>query len=147
MVFKGCSVGLRASSFPMTTEQHRIYLDQQFFASLMQADVMSLSQLLADDFTLVDVMSGSEVDKAALLTGVGSGRVKFETIEAAEQLVRLYAPTIVITGRTQMSGTLEGHPFAVDSRYTHVYVNQDGEWRLLAAQGTKISPMSNGNRR
>ena len=58
----------------MTTEQNRIYLDQQFFASLMKADVTSLSQLLADDFTLVDVMSGSEVDKPAFLTVVGSGQ-------------------------------------------------------------------------
>jgi len=97
----------------MTSEQNRIYLDQQFFASLMKADVTSLSQLLADDFTLVDVMSGSEVDKPAFLTVVGLGQVKFETIEPAEQLVRLYSPTIVITGRTQMKGTFGGHPCAI----------------------------------
>jgi ketosteroid isomerase-like protein len=130
----------------MMTEQHRIYLDQQFFASLMRADVTSLTQLLADDFTLVDIMSGSEVDKPAFLTAVGSGHVKFETIEPAEQLVRLYPPTIVITGRTQLKGTFGGHPFAVESRYTHVYVNQNGEWRLVAAQGTKISPMPEAKR-
>jgi len=105
-----------------------------------------LGHLLADDFTLVDVMSGSEVDKQSFLTVVGLGHVKFETIEPTEQLVRLYSPTIVITGRTEMKGTFGGHPFAVESRYTHVYVNQDGEWRLVAAQGTKISPMPEGNR-
>lgn len=130
----------------MTTEQNRIYLDQQFFASLVNADVTALSQILADDFTLVDVMSGSEVDKPAFLAGVGCGYVKFETIEPGDQLVRLYSPTIVITGRTQMKGTFGGDPFAVESRYTHVYVNQDGEWRLVAAQGTKISPMPEGKR-
>src|ERR1043166_3376956 len=107
----------------------------------MKADVTSLSQLLADDFTLVDVMSGSEVDKPGFLTVVGSGQVKFETIEPAEQLVRLYTPAIVITGRTQIEGTFGGEPFSVESRYTHVYVNQGGEWRLVAAQGTKISPI------
>lgn len=112
----------------------------------MKADVTSLSQLLADDFTLVDVMTGSEVDKPAFLTVVGSGQLRFETLEPSEQLVRLYAPTIVITGRTQMKGTFGGEPFSVDSRYTHVYVNEDGEWRLVAAQGTKISPMPEGDR-
>ena len=110
----------------------------------MKADVTSLSQLLADDFTLVDVMSGSEVDKPAFLTVVGSGHIKFETIEPAEQLVRLYAPTIVITGRTSMKGTFGGEPFTVERRYTHVYVNKDGEWRLVSAQGTKISPAPEG---
>ena len=112
----------------------------------MKADVTSLSQLLADDFTLVDVMSGSEVDKLAFLAVVGSGQVKFETIEPAEQLVRLYPPTIVITGRTQMKGMFGGDPFAVESRYTHIYVNQAGEWRLVAAQGTEIAPMPDGKR-
>ena len=112
----------------------------------MTADVASLSQLLADDFTLIDVMRGSEVDKPAFLTVVGSGHVKFETIEPSDQLVRLYPPTIVITGRTQMKGMFGGDPFAVESRYTHVYVNQAGEWRLIAAQGTKIAPMPDGKR-
>ena len=67
-----------------------------------------------------------------------SGQVKFETIEPAEQRVRLYGTTAVITGRTQMSGLLGGAPFAASSRYTHVYVMQQNEWRLATAQGTQI---------
>jgi hypothetical protein len=130
----------------MVSEQNRIYLDHLFFSSLMSADVSSLSQLLADDFTLIDVMSGSEVNKRMILTVVASGQLTFEAIEPAEQLVRLYAPAIVITGRTQMKGTFGGEPFAIESRYTHVYVNQNGEWPLVAAQGTKIIPIPDGKR-
>ena len=26
------------------------------------------------------------------------------------------------------------------SRYTHVFVEQDGRWRMVAAQGTQIAP-------
>lgn len=128
----------------MTSEQNRIYLDQQFFRSLLNSDATSLSQLLADEFTLIDVMSGSEVDKATLLMAIDSGQVKFEAIEPAEQLIRLYAPAIVITGRTRMKGVIQSAPFVVESRYTHIYVNQKGEWRLVAAQGTKIAPTRPG---
>ena len=117
---------------PLTT-------DQQFFAALIAADTKTLERILTDDFILIDVMSGSENAKPAFLTFVGSGQVKFETIEPAEQRVRLYGATAVITGRTQMSGLLGGASFAASSRYTHVYVMQQSEWHLATAQGTQIS--------
>ena len=45
----------------------------------------------------------------------------------------------VITGRTQMKGRLGDAPFAASSRYTHVFVSQQNEWRLATAQGTPIA--------
>jgi hypothetical protein len=52
--------------------------------------------------------------------------------------VRLYETTAVVTGRTRMKGRLGDAPFAASSRHTHVFVMQQGEWRLVAAQGTQI---------
>jgi len=115
-------------------------IDRQFFASLIEADLQALDGLLADDFMLIDVMSGSEITKSSLLAVMGSGQVKFEAIEPAENLVRLYQTTAVVTGRTQMKGQLGDAPFSVSSRYTHVYVAQQNGWRLVAAQGTHVLP-------
>jgi len=39
-----------------------------------------------------------------------------------------------------MKGRLGEALFAASSRYTHVFVDQRGEWRLATAQGTQISP-------
>jgi ketosteroid isomerase-like protein len=115
-------------------------VDRQFFTSLIEADLQALDRLLADDFMLIDVMSGSEITKSSLLAVMGSGQVKFEAIEPAENLVRLYHTIAVVTGRTQMKGQLGDTPFSVSSRYTHVYVAQQSGWRLVAAQGTKVLP-------
>ena len=115
-------------------------VDRQFFTSLIEADFQALDRLLARDFMLIDVMSGSEISKSSLFAVMGSGQVKFEAIEPAENLVRLYQMTAVVTGRTQMKGVLGDTPFSVSSRYTHVYVAQQSEWRLVAAQGTKVLP-------
>ena len=114
-------------------------VDRQFFTSLIQADFQTLDRLLARDFMLIDVMSGSEITKSSLLAVMGSGQVKFEAIEPAENLVRLYQKTAVVTGQTQMKGVLGDTPFSVSSRYTHVYVVQQRRWRLAAAQGTPIA--------
>jgi hypothetical protein len=89
---------------------------------------------------LIDVMGGSEIPKAMLLEVIRSGQLKFETIERLDSHVRLYQSTAVVTGSTQMSGRFGATPFTAHSRYTHVFVEQQSEWRLVAAQGTQISP-------
>src|SRR5262249_5391150 len=99
----------------------------------------ALDQLLADDFLLIDVMSGSEISKTAFLDVLGSGDLRFESIQPAEVRVRHYGTTAIVTGRTEMSGRYAEMPFSARSRYTHVYVEHQGAWRLVSAQGTPIT--------
>ena len=114
-------------------------VDKQFFAALIAVDAQALDHMLVDDFILIDAMSGSEITKSDFLAFIGSGQIKFESIEPAENRVRLYQTTAIVTGRTQMKGRLGDTPFAASSRYTHVFVEQRGAWRLATAQGTQIS--------
>jgi ketosteroid isomerase-like protein len=113
--------------------------ERQFFQSLREADTANLEHVLADDFLLIDVMSGTEISKPALLEAVRSAQVKFESIDVFESRERRYPGTAVITGRTRMRGRFGEVPFSANSRYTHVYIEQHGGWRLVAAQGTSIA--------
>jgi len=115
-------------------------VEQQFFSSLIQSDHTALDRVLTDDFLLIDVMRGAEIDKASLLQVIQSGQLKFETIEPSEVRLRLYADAAIITGRTHMYGRFGDVPFTAHSRYTHVYVQQKSAWRLASAQGTPIEP-------
>ena len=114
--------------------------DKRFFNALIAGDAQALDRILTDDFILIGVMSGSEITKPAFLAGIGSEQVKFEAIEPADNRVRLDQTTAIITGRTQMKGRLGDAPFAARSRYIHVFVSLQNEWRLATAQGTQISP-------
>ena len=120
----------------MNAKLDPLVVDSLFFTSLIKANLPALDQVLAHDFILIDVMSGSEVTRSSLLAVIGSGQVKFESIEPADNRVRLYKTTAVVTGRTRMKGRLGDAPFVASSRYTHVFVMDKGEWRLVAAQGT-----------
>ncbi len=115
--------------------------DDQFFDALLRADSAVLDHLLVDDFILVDVLSGSEIEKAVLVPLVGSGHLTFDEIQRypTEGRVRVYGPTAVVTGRTQMGGRYEDASWSARSRYTHVYINDQGTWRLASAQGTPIA--------
>jgi hypothetical protein len=123
----------------MNDESDLLAAEQRFFSGLIAGSVEGLDQILSDDFMLIDVMAGSEIPKAALLSVIGSGQLTFQAIEPAESRVRLYPGTAVVTGRTRMNGRFGDTPFSTRSRYTHVYVEQEGKWRLVAAQGTQIT--------
>jgi len=123
----------------MSNESSPLQAEQQFFASLIRADVRALDRILTEDFLLVDVMTGSEISKSALLTALESGQLKFDTIDQFEPRLRMYGETAVVNGRTQMSGRFERMPFTASSRYTHFYVKAQAQWRLVSAQGTQIT--------
>jgi ketosteroid isomerase-like protein len=123
----------------MNTKQDPIAVDRQFFVWLTEANVRAVDRLLMDDFLLIDVMRGGEVPKAALLAAMQSGDLKFESIEPADVRVRSYAGTAIVTGRTKMRIKFQETGAEVHSRYTHVYVTVDGQWRLAAGQGTPIA--------
>ncbi len=123
----------------MQAESEVLAAEQRFFAALMAGDRDALNQILTDDFLLIDVMRGAEVPKSALLAVVEADQIRFDEIEPAEARVRFYASVAVVTGSTQMQGRFGEVPFGVHSRYTHVFVEQQGQWRLASAQGTPIS--------
>ncbi len=133
-----CPLGPRAIVSKMGVESDLIQTERQFFAALVDGNVQALDRLLADDFTIIDVMRGSEVAKPALLEAIRSGQVKFDAIEPIESRARLHPPTAIVTGRTRMSLRAGPDKFAVASRYTHVWIEERGRWRLAAAQGTQI---------
>jgi uncharacterized protein DUF4440 len=124
----------------MNAEAESLAAEDRFFGALLEGDMEGLDRVLADDFILIDVMTGSEITKSSLLAVIGAGQLQFDVIERAGHLVRVYQTTAVITGRTEMKGRFGDAPFAASSRYTHVYVEQQGVWHLVAAQGTQIAP-------
>ena len=113
--------------------------EREFFTALSGARVEDLDRIITDDFILIEVMGGSEITKPSLLAAMRSGQLTFGPIEPADVRVRTYQNTAVITGRTQMNGQFGATPFATESRYMHVYVEQEGRWRLVAAQGTQVT--------
>jgi ketosteroid isomerase-like protein len=114
--------------------------DDRFFAALLAADGPALQELLAPDFTIIDVMAGSVVDRDPFVAAVRDKVVGFDSIDVEGRAARSYGDdAAVIVGSTRMAGTFAGNRFAVHSRYTHVFVRQDASWRLASAQGTGIA--------
>jgi ketosteroid isomerase-like protein len=115
--------------------------DAALFAALLDRDLTALERILADEFLIVDVASGDVHARAAFLEALESGAVTFRSIEAfpEEAVIRFAGTQIgIVVGRTEMSISAPDVSIEVSSRYTHVFQREDGDWRLLSAQGTRI---------
>jgi ketosteroid isomerase-like protein len=115
--------------------------DEMFFGALLSADMAALEAVLADDFVIVDVMSGRVTGRQEFLAAIGSGMLRFAEVTRfpAEQSVRRRGAAGVVVGRTRMVMHFGPDRVTASSRYTHVFVNDDGLWRLMSAQGTPIT--------
>lgn len=117
--------------------------DDAFFDALLKQDVPALEQVLTEDFLMVDIASGGVHTRADFLGAVEAGMVTFQSIQRFhdESRVRDLGETGgVVVGRTQMGFLApDGTQLDAASRYTHVFRNDSGRWRLFSAQGTPIA--------
>ena len=117
--------------------------DSDFFKALRAGDIPALESLLAENFLMVDVTSGSVHRRGGFLLAIAGGAVIFQEIKTfpEESVTRLTGPgTGIVIGRTAISFCgAAGAATGLASRYTHVFQADGANWRLVSAQGTPIS--------
>lgn len=119
-------------------EEYLLVRDREFFAALIENDLAALEEILADDFTLLD-LRGGQMTKDQFLSVLKDGQIKFVSIEPQSgSRVRLYGTAAAVTGRTLMELQFLGQDVSVESRYTHLFAEDAGRWRLEIAQGTPV---------
>jgi ketosteroid isomerase-like protein len=120
--------------------------DLSFFVALLDRDLAALEKLLAEEFLIIDVSSGTVHPRAAFLEAIEGRVMTFREINTFpdETLIRIVTPGAgIIVGRTAMSlSDAEGALTEVASRYIHVFHADGGIWRLVSAQGTPIPKTS-----
>ena len=114
-----------------SVEQAIRRLDDERIQAQVHADATALDRIYADDFIGVGP-SGTVRTKPQVIADFTSGELKFQSITTDEVQVRVYGNTAVETGRSTMTGQDKGKDVPRDTRFTRVWVNQRGRWRLVA---------------
>ena len=97
----------------------------------IHADATALDPIYAADFIGVGP-SGRVRTKPQVILDFTSGDLKFQSITTDDVQVRVYGNTAVETGRSIMNGQDKGQTVPRDTRFTRVWVKQQGRWRLVA---------------
>ena len=114
-----------------SVEQAIKQLDTERIRAQVEADAVALDRIYADDFIGVGP-SGTVRTKAQVISDFTSGDLKFQSIVTDEVQVRVYDNAAVETGLSTMTGQDKGKAVPRDTRFTRVWVKQQGRWRLVA---------------
>ena len=118
-------------SHTATVEETIRKLDNERIQAQIHADATALDRIYAADFIGVGP-SGTVRTKPQVILDFTSGDLKFQSITTDDVQVRVYGDTAVETGLSTMVGQDKGKTVPRDTRFTRVWVKQQGQWRLVA---------------
>src|SRR5690242_642549 len=106
-------------------------LDDERIQAQIHADAIALERIYADDFIGVGP-SGTVRTKPQVISDFTSGDLRFQSISTDDVRVRVYGNAAVETGRSTMNGQDKGNAVPHETRFTRVWIRQQGRWRLVA---------------
>ncbi len=114
-----------------------IELDKKRMTATTQKDIATLKNLLCNG--LIYTHSSARQDtKQSLIGAMESGSTVYTSMEPSEVKAQDLGNAVVLTGVAAISVHSNGKPNAFRVRFTDVYENQNGSWRMVTWQSTKI---------
>jgi uncharacterized protein (TIGR02246 family) len=121
-----------------TVEQEIKALQGQLIQATLKGDTSFFEKYWADDYVAIHG-DGKQSTKAQEIENFKSGAVKYESIEVREAKIRTYGDTVVVNLLGSVKATINGKPYGGDFRNTRVWVKQNGNWKIVVFQTTRVA--------
>lgn len=128
---------LLAAGPPADPEREVREVTERRFAAMVRGDAAELDRLLARDLTYTH-SNGRVETREKFLASIAAKTLAYRSIEPSGVEVRVYGDAAVATGQVDMKVTSAGKDLAFAARFTAVHVREDGAWRLVAWQTTRL---------
>jgi uncharacterized protein (TIGR02246 family) len=130
---------VKASASESETRKEILGIEHREAQAMLRGDAAVLEGLWAPD--LVITASSNKIRTGADVLGhIRSGKMKLTKLERITERVAVHGQVAIAMGEeafTPAGGEGAGKPFR--RRYTNVYAQQDGRWRLIARQASLIA--------
>jgi serine/threonine protein kinase len=114
-----------------------IELDRQRMSAMAEKDIAFLTKHLCKG--LIYTHSSARMDtKASLIANMENGSTVYTSVVPSNVVAQDVGNAVVLTGEAQISVMAGGKPNTFGVRFTDVYENQNGTWRMITWQSTKL---------
>jgi ketosteroid isomerase-like protein len=116
-------------------EEKIIALDAARHQAMIAGDVTALTRLLSDRLTYTH-STGLMESRGEYLASVAKGVFRYRDIKVTEREIREAAGAVLVTGRITIDVLIDGKAKLLQSRFLNVWVQEGGDWRMIAWQST-----------
>lgn len=82
---------------------------------------------------------GERSERAEFINDLMDAKLKIAPYVVENLEVRLHGNTALLTATTRMTGQYDGKPFSTHYRYIDVYLRENGAWKIVSVQTTRIA--------
>ena len=108
-----------------------------WLGAVVSGDADALGRLTTPDFTYVH-SSGTLDARGFFLEAFRSGRRKYTRYSVDSVDVRTYPGAALMSGFVHIGLNPRGDEVRIEARFTSVWVEQDGGWRMAAWHSTRL---------
>ncbi|GAA3983815.1 nuclear transport factor 2 family protein [Thermobifida alba] len=110
-------------------------LERRRWAALVDADTAVLRQLFSERMSYTH--SNAMVDtRESYLGALEDGTVAYVAVDVADEQVRVFDATAVVTGSAVIDARAGGRDLRTHARYSAVWARQDGRWSFVCWHST-----------
>ena len=109
---------------------------QRWLEATVRADADSLDELLDEAYTFTHATTAITDTREEWLESFRSGRRRYKTWEISDVSVRLFPCAAVMTGHGHQEVVRESGVFDLNTSFTNVWIEQNGQWKLVVWQAT-----------
>jgi ketosteroid isomerase-like protein len=113
-------------------------LEMDWRQAQLTNNISVVDRLLADDYLGISA-NGTLETKADELASRRSGTLHITELELSDIKVRIYGDTAGVTSKAELVGKKGDRDISGRYRYTRVYSNRAGEWRIVSFEASRIS--------
>jgi len=117
-------------------------LDIAHAAAIFKGDVEALDSLMDDDVTVNHPTNRIVKEKKELLELIQQGVIRYTSFELYPETFLFFKDMVIVMGN-EVVVPAQGAPNAGKSlkrRYTNVWMNRDGNWRLTVRHANNVCP-------
>jgi hypothetical protein len=136
-VLAPAAVAAQSAKQKAAIEQEVRRLDVAHAGAILRGDLAALDKLWTKDFRVNNPFN--EIDKAERIR---TGAVTYSSFIREPESVLIHGGTVIVMGREEVvpKGSSPDAGKTINRRYTNIWMQRQGRWRLVARQASAICP-------